>query len=91
MGRGPLASREGFQGVGQDGKFFYKEGKSKNVISKQKKQKRIIPGMELSRGRSKVSYHSDYLLFLWGVERTQVADSLALVEKFLTDQLRLPF
>ena len=39
----------------------------------------------------KVSYHADDFILLWGVEKTQVADSLAETEKSLTDQLRLHF
>ena len=61
----------------------------KNKTNKQKK----TPRFEAFWGKSKVSFHGDTVSVFGGlwVERTQVADSLALTENSLTDQLGLPF
>ena len=60
---------------------FYRRRVSKKVISKRKGvfQARWL----FLREKSKGSYPVDHLIFLWGVS---VADSLALIEKFLTDR-----
>jgi len=51
-----------------EGKFLWMEGGSKKVS----KRKGLFQTRLFARGKSNVSYHADYLIFLWGMERTWV-------------------
>lgn len=81
------------QGVGcTKWKVFIEGGWAEEVISKSKGwfQTRLLS----LKGKGRRSYPADDLILLWGrggVDRAQVADSLVLMEIFLTDQLRPHF
>jgi len=68
--------------------FYRKEGGARKSIIKEKDCSR--PGRYSLQGVGG-SYHADDLIFLWGMETVCVADSFALIEKLLTDWLRLHF
>lgn len=61
--------------------FYGKEDGARKLLTKELFQARSL----FLRGKSRLSYHVDYIMFLWGMERGPLEiTSAALIRKFPT-------